>query len=481
MSKVGSWNTTAANNNSAPPDGWPEGQAPSTVNDCAREMMAQIKTMVNNLEYIDLNNTPSFLTANSFSMATADTANFEVGRRVKLFDGGNTLYGYINSVSSTFVQVQLDSGALDSSLSSIAMAVIKQSNNSLPENVYKKKNVIINGSMDIWQRSASFALPTGLVASYTADRFAYQQSATGSVNISRLERSANASNVPSLALSGVLFNNSFAVSVSATDVNANAGEYSAILYVVEGYDWRQLAQKPINLSFWARSNATGTYCVALRNSGKNQSFVKEYSIESPSTWQKYSIPFIKSPSSGTWDYSSGAGAVISWSLKVGSTLQGGANNWTATNVIATSNQTNFFASAGNTFAITGIQLEEGNFGTPLETTNYNDELQRCKRYYQTWTGATTGQALNASQVALPVQLTPVMRVAPTVTSNLNFTVFNAASSLAISLSSAATYASYPGSFITVGNLVGGTGLVAGNAAAGNSSTQNPTFQCEADI
>jgi hypothetical protein len=44
MSAVSTWSTTAANNNSAPPDGWPEGMAPSNVNDCAREMMAAVKT-----------------------------------------------------------------------------------------------------------------------------------------------------------------------------------------------------------------------------------------------------------------------------------------------------------------------------------------------------------------------------------------------------------------------------------------------------
>jgi hypothetical protein len=37
------WDSTAASNNATPPDGWPEGQAPSTVNDCAREMMAAVK------------------------------------------------------------------------------------------------------------------------------------------------------------------------------------------------------------------------------------------------------------------------------------------------------------------------------------------------------------------------------------------------------------------------------------------------------
>jgi hypothetical protein len=42
MSNISTYSTTAASNNSATPNGWPEGQAPSTVNDCAREMMAGI-------------------------------------------------------------------------------------------------------------------------------------------------------------------------------------------------------------------------------------------------------------------------------------------------------------------------------------------------------------------------------------------------------------------------------------------------------
>lgn len=42
MSEVNAWSTTAASNNSAAPDGWPEGMAPSAVNDCARELMAAI-------------------------------------------------------------------------------------------------------------------------------------------------------------------------------------------------------------------------------------------------------------------------------------------------------------------------------------------------------------------------------------------------------------------------------------------------------
>lgn len=39
---VTSWSTTAASNNAAPPNGWPEGMAAAAVNDTARQMMADL-------------------------------------------------------------------------------------------------------------------------------------------------------------------------------------------------------------------------------------------------------------------------------------------------------------------------------------------------------------------------------------------------------------------------------------------------------
>jgi hypothetical protein len=41
---VSDWSTTPANNNAAPPNGFPEGQAPSTLNDGLRQLMADIRT-----------------------------------------------------------------------------------------------------------------------------------------------------------------------------------------------------------------------------------------------------------------------------------------------------------------------------------------------------------------------------------------------------------------------------------------------------
>lgn len=487
MSKVGSWSTTPGSNNATPPDGWPEGQAPSTVNDCAREMMAQIKTMVNSLEYIDLNNTPSFLTATTFSMATADVANFEVGRRIKLFDA-NTMYGTIISVSATQVQVRLDyhtaQSALTAQLSSIAMAVIRATNGSLPDNVWKRKNIIINGSMDIWQRSVSFQ-PANNAITYTADRWAINLSTGGALAISRSERSANASNVPTLAQSGVFFNHALLVSCSAVDAAVAAGEFAYINYKIEGYDWRQIAHKPMNLSFWVNTRQSGIYAVSFANSGADRAFVQNYTISAIATWTRVSIPVPEAPTAGTWDYSTGIGLNVRFALEAGTTYQGGAGNWTATNILATASQVNFLGSAGNTFAITGVQLEEGQFATPLEIRTYQEEKTLCKRYYQTVPDGISGtfmgfaQGTNTATHYIPFE---EMRAAPTVTyPALGLMTVTDAAGAQYSVSTAATNNISPKGFTTF-ITAALTPLTSGDGSKFNlSSTSTAAINLDAEL
>lgn len=126
--KWGLWSTTAASNSNTPPDGWPEGQAPSTVNDCAREMMAQIRVGLNDLAqgFIDLGQSPTFVSSTTFTTPNNDLSYMPVGSRLRFNVGASTLYGTVVSASfstNTFINVTLDSGALTASLSSMAVGV----------------------------------------------------------------------------------------------------------------------------------------------------------------------------------------------------------------------------------------------------------------------------------------------------------------------------------------------------------------------
>lgn len=156
MSKVGSWSTTPGSNNSTPPDGWPEGQAPSTVNDCAREMMASIRTLINDIQYIDQNFTPTFINTTSFSVAGDQTSAIHAGRRLKIYDAtagvATVIYATVVTASFTAVttiSVSADGGQLTSSLSSFAISILSNTNDSLPRKLAASYSAVTTDNLTI--------------------------------------------------------------------------------------------------------------------------------------------------------------------------------------------------------------------------------------------------------------------------------------------------------------------------------------------
>lgn len=130
------WSTTAANNATADPSiNWQEGQAPSTVNDSARAMMAAVATWFQSPEWLNLGDTPTYVSATQFTVPTNRTSVYTVGRRVRAFVTAGTVYGTITAsayTSLTTVTVAWDgSGALDSGLSEVDAGILNPSNSSL--------------------------------------------------------------------------------------------------------------------------------------------------------------------------------------------------------------------------------------------------------------------------------------------------------------------------------------------------------------
>lgn len=406
--KWGLWSTTAGSNSATPPDGWPEGQAPSTVNDCAREMMAQIRTGINNIQFVDLGVTPTQTGNTTFTLAGNQMQWYPYGNRVQANVGGTVYTGTVISstyTTNTGVTLRFDGGLapLTNSLSAVATGFPSSVNGAVPENVYRRKNALLNGNFNIWQRLGNpntvISHSVGAITRSLADMWNVSMGipTAGPVMVqSRTDRSANASNVPTLAQVGVLLQNALCLSCNIAVSVLSATDNVNIAQNIEGYTWGNFAGKPLTLSFWVNSTVTGTYCVSLRNTGANMAYVAQYSINSVATWEKKTINIVKAPQTGTWDYSTGIGAIVTFALGTGSSLQGGAGNWTAANILATSAQTNFMGVASSTFKLAAVQLEEGNQATPLELNYYHDELARCKRYLQPIYNRIYGYAIAAN-------------------------------------------------------------------------------------
>jgi hypothetical protein len=130
------WSTTAANNATAATNiNWQEGQAPSTVNDSARQMMADVATWFQGgAEWLNMGDTPTYVNGTQFTVPGNLTSRYSFGRRVRASVTAGTVYGTITASafgSVTTVTLQLDSGALDSGLSEVDVGILNPSAASL--------------------------------------------------------------------------------------------------------------------------------------------------------------------------------------------------------------------------------------------------------------------------------------------------------------------------------------------------------------
>lgn len=240
-------------------------------------------------------------------------------------------------------------------------------------NVFRK-NLIINGNFDVWQRTTSSDSISDYA--YAADRFQYRKAGSMVHTVSR------STNVPAPAQSTRLANFSFKADVTTADTSIAAGEYAFIDYKIEGYDWAHVAQRPFTLSFWVRDSSAGVHCVAFSNSGGNRSYVAEYGINAPNTWEKKMITVSASPSDGTWDYGNGVGLRIRFILAAGTNFHTTAGTWNTGDLLATSNQVNAVHSTSNDFYLSQVQLEKGGTASEFEFRPIQQELALAQRYFE---------------------------------------------------------------------------------------------------
>jgi hypothetical protein len=248
-----------------------------------------------------------------------------------------------------------------------------------------RKNLIINGGFDVWQRGGSF---TGSVYRYTADRWLYGGIATNTV-------------LKKAHVSGATFPDGTPTSkyyARLSIIAAGDNKFSTRLE-----DVRNFHSKTVTLSCWLRSsvntNIERVYLIQDFGSGGTPSAdvitqgADNTSLQAD-VWKKVTF---------TADLPS----------IVGKTLGTNDNSFLEVRVDPNS------AYTGN-FDIAQVQLELGSVATPFEHRSYGEELALCQRYY--WQGPTYddgvggrywgGNATDGYGNNIPH---PVMRVTPTIT------------------------------------------------------------------
>lgn len=288
------------------------------------------------------------------------------------------------------------------------------------------KNAIINGDFNIWQRGTSFS--SIVDAAYSADRFQYAKSGTMVHDITR------STDVPTFAQAGRLFNYSVKIDCTTVDASIGSAEYCVFNQPIEGFNWLPLAQKSTTLSFWVKATKVGTYCVRLSNSISDRSVVMEYVVNATNTWEKKTITFPASPSDGTWNYTTGIGATLGFTLAAGSAIQTAAGDWQTGGFIATSKQVNACDSTSNDFYLCGLQLEEGSVATPFEQRSFQQQLALCQRYFQKSFpyetapaqnfGRTSAQEFYQNSTGTSTFVSPTVRLPVVMRTSGSLTIYN---------------------------------------------------------
>ena len=283
------------------------------------------------------------------------------------------------------------------------------SNQSTSATPYARKNLIINGDMRIAQRGTSTAsITTG--GYYTVDRWRLDYGTAGTWTMSR------DTDVPT----GQGFATSMKWDCTTANASLSAGSAMIINQRIEGQNLQHLKKgtsnaESVTLSFWVKSNKTGTYIAEIYDNDNTRQISKSYTIASADTWEKKTLTFA-GDTTGTLGNDNDTSLFVNLWLVAGTDLTSGTLNTSWSSVTASNRavgQVNLADNTANYINITGLQLEIGDSASDFEFVPYDMEFASCQRYYQVgdvhlFAG---GGGSGDGTVLFPVQ----MRANPTVT------------------------------------------------------------------
>ena len=286
------------------------------------------------------------------------------------------------------------------------------------DKIGKRKNLIINGAMQVAQRGTS----STSIGYQTVDRF---QLRTTGVDAAPTQAQVDVASGTSPYTSG--FRKAYKITNGNQTGGAGAGDRIIINYKFEAQDiansgWNYTDPNSfITLSFWVKSSvAQNFFGYVLTQDGTQQCLPFETGSLSADTWTKITKT-IPGNSNLTFDNNNDSGLEIEWIMFRGTNFTGSVslNAWAAFNssVRTPDNTSTWYTTNSATWELTGVQIEVGSVATDFEHRSFADELMRCFRYYLViHTGMLfAGRAATGGTRAKFTLMSPVpMRASPSV-------------------------------------------------------------------
>jgi hypothetical protein len=239
------------------------------------------------------------------------------------------------------------------------------------------RNIIINGDMSIAQRSTSTS-SANTQAYHCTDRWFNVGMTIGTWTISQ------STDVPT----GQGFAKSLKYDCTTAEASPGAGDQLHLSQRIEGQNLQYLKKGTANaesltLSFWVKTNKTGTYQVNLRDKDNTRIIGQTYTVSLADTWEKKTITYA-GDTTGALGNDNGDSLECEWFLGAGTNYTSGSvpTSWEAESATdrAAGLTVNLGDSTDNEWYITGVQLEAGTTASDFEFLPHDVNLARCQRY-----------------------------------------------------------------------------------------------------
>ena len=264
----------------------------------------------------------------------------------------------------------------------------------------KTNNVVINGNFDIWQRGTTQAGAQG--GAIIADRW------TNSVSCTTPDTTISQNtDVPNV-------NSKYSVKIQQVTSGASSIAEYCLRQRFEQSNILPLFGKTCVLSFWYRSNRTGTHGVRIyagyNTGGGDQT--ASITVSTANTWEyKTVVVTAFSTVSAASVAPTGEGGLLDIGFKVGA----GGPGFTS-------------LSVNDSFQIAQVQIEVGSVATPFARAggNIQGELAACQRYYtrlnatQAYLRWATGMVLNSTNSQYVIPFKQSMRTTPSFAASGSF-------------------------------------------------------------
>jgi hypothetical protein len=337
--------------------------------------------------------------------------------------------------------------------------------NVYSDGALSNRNLIINGAMQVAQRGTSI---TGVTTQgyFVCDRFRFGAGTQGTHTLTQ-EADGPAG-----------FANSYKIAVTTADAAPAAADNLTFDHRFEGQNLQMLKKgtvsaESVTISFWVKSNKIGTYNLELEDSTNGRHIVAAYTIDASAIWQYKTVTFA-GDTSGALIADNALRARLLWWLGSGTTYASGtrSTSWaTLVNGNRAVGNVNLADTIGNTWQITGVQLEVGDTATPFEHRSFGQELALCQRYYtqvkansafsRFAVGYNYSGVRNNSVLHMPV----ILRATPTLTTTGTFGIYHGAELVAnvsaVSIESGSNTAVSVNA-VTTGVTTGSVGILIAN-------------------